>query len=315
MRRPLALLTVLLAVLVLPASASAAATVGISDQQAITFDSPFFPQLKSKVARYIAPYDVMTDPEQLARMNAWIAGAQARNQRVLIHFEHSRKSTAAGNRAPSVASYTRALRAFKRAHPSVREIGVWNEANRSRVPSRGVGQPTAGKPRLLASYYRAARRVFPGSRYRIVALDILDQNSVSSALRHLRQFQSAIGSTLARRMILGFHNYSDTNRFATSRTRQVVRAFRGREIWLTETGGLVEFGSSFPYSETRAARAIGCMFTLAKSNAKIRRLYIYNYNAPSNPSDVFDAGLLGKDGQPRPGFQAVVSRRATSCRA
>ena len=128
MRRPLAVLLALVAILALPASASAAATVGISDQQALTFDSPFFSQLKAKVARYIAPYDVMSDADQRARMDTWIHGAQARGQRVLVHFEHSRKSRRAGNRAPSVAAYTRALRQFKRAHPSVREIGVWNEA-------------------------------------------------------------------------------------------------------------------------------------------------------------------------------------------
>jgi hypothetical protein len=313
LRRPLALLGALSVLLVAPAAAPAAVTVGISDQTPSTFASPIFPDLKSKVARYIAPYDVMTDPAQLEKLRAWVAGAQARNQKVLVHFEHSRKSNTLGGRAPSAKAYERALKAFKKAFPSVREIGVWNEANRKRDNRRGIGQPTAGKPKLLATYYKVARKVFPGSRYKIVALDILDENNVKPAVKLLTQFQRAIGSKLSRSMILGFHNYSDTNRFSTSRTKAVIKAFKGKEVWLTETGGLVQFGRSFPYDEARAARAIGCMFTLARSNKKIKRLYVYNYNAPFNPNDVFDAGLVGKDGQKRPGFLAVVSRKATGC--
>lgn len=314
MSRPLALVAALCALVVLPSQAQAAATVGISDQTPATFASPFFPELKSKVARYIAPYDVMDDPAQLAKLRDWLAGAQARRQRVLIHFEHSRKSHAAGSRAPSAGAYMRALKKFKRAFPAVREIGVWNEANRKRDRRRGTGQPTAGKPKLLAAYYKAAQRVFKGSRYKLVALDILDENNVKPAVKMLVGFQKAIGAKQTRRMILGFHNYSDTNRFSSKRTKAVIKAFKGREVWLTETGGLVMFGRSFPYDEARAARAIGCMFTLARSNRKINRLYVYNYNAPFNPSDVFDAGLVGKDGQPRAGFRAVQGRKAAPCR-
>src|SRR5439155_26333838 len=41
---------------------------------------------------------------------------------------------------------------------------------------------------------------------------------------------------------------------------------------------IVQFGRSFPYNTHRAARALGCMFTLARQNSRIKRLYIYQFN-------------------------------------
>ncbi len=45
--------------------------------------------------------------------------------------------------------------------------------------------------------------------------------------------------------IWGLHNYSDINRLESWRTRELIRAFGG-QVWLTETGGIVQFGSGFP---------------------------------------------------------------------
>jgi hypothetical protein len=314
MRRSFPALVALLAVAAAPAPAAAKkAIVGISDQQAQTFANPVFPQLKSKIARYIAPWDVMQDPEQLQKMDAWIQGARAQRQKILIHFEHSRKSVEAGNKAPSVTAFTKELRKFKKAYPDVRDIGVWNEVNRKRVPGQNLGQPVAGKPKLLASYYRATKKVFKGSKYRIVALDVLDENNPTPAIKMVKDFQKAIGAKETRRMILGFHNYSDTNRFATTRTRAILKAFKGKEVWLTETGGIVAFGRSFPFDTERAARAIGCMFKLARSSSKIKRLYIYNFNGAPDGAR-FDAGLVDVGGNPRAGFAAVVSQKPRNCR-
>ena len=70
----------LLALLAVPSSASAAFTLGVSDQQAGTFDNPLFKPLKFRAARYIAPYDAMSSPEDEARLRAWMAGARRANQ-------------------------------------------------------------------------------------------------------------------------------------------------------------------------------------------------------------------------------------------
>src|SRR4051812_29503219 len=101
----------LAAVLIAPSGASASATVGVSDQQAGTFTNPLFAPLKLKVARYIAPYDVTSEPKQRADFQAWLTAAKAAHQTILISFEHSRLSSKY-DKAPSVAAYTKALTSF-----------------------------------------------------------------------------------------------------------------------------------------------------------------------------------------------------------
>src|SRR3954452_8116856 len=90
MRRFLLPITVL-SLLALPVADSTAATVGISDQQASAFSSPFSAPLKLKLARYLTPYDVMKDGFYHRKLDAWLQGAKAQHQRVLIAFEHSYK--------------------------------------------------------------------------------------------------------------------------------------------------------------------------------------------------------------------------------
>jgi hypothetical protein len=309
MRRRLLLpLAALIAMLAVPATGHAY-TLGVSDQQASTFTNPLFDALKFRAARYIAPYDVMSSPADLAAMQAWIAGAQAKNQRVLIHFERSHRS-GRQRRLPSVAEYRREITKFHAAFPTVREIGVWNEANRCQSRSRVAGQPTCGKEQRLASYFKAARSVFNQPGTRIVALDVLDEQNVNRTVNTIRRFRRFAGS---RATILGFHNYSDTNRFSTTRTRRVLGAWRG-QVWLTETGGIVKLGRSFRTSTSRAARALGCMFSLAKSNSRIARLYVYQFNPAHSASDDFDAGLINRDGSRRPGYRIVQRKQARSCR-
>src|SRR4051812_6000896 len=80
----------------LAAETASAATVGISDQQSSTFTNPLFAPLKMKVARYITPYDVMSDSTERAKLDAWMTNARAARQRILVSFEHSRKSGRSG---------------------------------------------------------------------------------------------------------------------------------------------------------------------------------------------------------------------------
>ncbi len=308
MRRPILPLAVLIAMLVVPAT-SHAYTLGVSDQQASTFTNPLFAPLKMRAARYIAPYDLMSSPVDRDAAAVWIGAAQLAGQRVLVHFERSHRR-GRERRLPSVAEYKREIAKFHAAFPTVNEIGVWNEVNRCQARrGRVAGQPTCGKERRLAGYFRAARQVFTAPGTRIVALDVLDQNNVGAALNTIRRFRRFAGS---RATILGFHNYSDTNRGDTSRTRAVLAAWRGK-VWLTETGGIVKLGRSFRFSTRRARRALGCMFRLARSNSRIQRLYVYQFNpAPTRAAD-FDAGLINPNGTKRPGYTVVQRRRVGSC--
>jgi hypothetical protein len=309
MRRLLVPLVPLLVLLAVPATGHAY-TLGVSDQQASTFTNPLFAPLKFKTARYITPYDVMDSPSDLAAAQAWITSAQAANQRVLVAFERSHRR-GRERRLPSVAEYKREITKFHQAFPTVREISVWNEANRCQARTgRVAGQPTCNKEQRLASYFKAVRQVFNRPNTKIVALDVLDEQNVNKTVSTIRKFRRFAGS---RATVLGFHNYSDTNRFSTTRTRRVLGAWRGK-VWLTETGGLVKLGRSFPRSTSRAAKALGCMFTLAKSNSRIQRLYVYQFNPAFSTSDDFDAGLINPDGSKRPGYAVVQNKRARSCR-
>jgi hypothetical protein len=307
MRRPLLLLALLLAVLAVPSSASAAYTLGVSDQQASMFDNSLFSPLKFRAARYIAPYDAMSSPDDEQRLRDWIRGARRAKQKILLSLERSRRP-GRERRLPSVAEYTRELRKIKRAFPFLREISPWNEVNRCQTRTSIVGQPTCGKEKRLAQYYSAARRVF-GRKATIVALDVLDERNVNKTIKVIQRF---LRYARPRPKVLGFHNYSDTNRFSQSRTRRVLRAWRG-DVWLTETGGIVKLGTSFPFSETRAARALGCMFDIARDNKRVKRLYVYQFNGDERGAR-FDAGLVDASGaRKRPGYDVVRKRRARNC--
>jgi hypothetical protein len=307
MRRLLVPLIALVALLAMPA-AGQAASYGISDQQASTFTNSLFGPLKLKSARYIAPYDVMDSPSDKAALDAWIGAARVANERILVHFERSHQS-GQERKLPSVAKYKSEIAKFHAAYPDIKEIGVWNEANRCQTQGRLAGQPTCKKYQRLASYYKAARQVFKAKGTNIVALDVLDQQDVTSALQTIRGF---LRFAKPRPKILGFHNYSDTNRLSTTRTNRVLAAWKG-DVWLTETGGQVKLGRALPTNTQRAARALKCMFTIGKTKSRIKRLYVYQFNPAFTASDDFDAGLIDRTGKARPGYTVVRKRQTGRC--
>jgi hypothetical protein len=307
MRRLLLPLALLVVALVVPSSASAAYTLGVSDQQARVFSSPLFAPLHFRAARYIAPYDVMSSPADEAILRDWIAGARRRHVRILLSLEKSRQP-GKERHLPSVAEYTRELRKIKAAFPFIREFSPWNEANRFQSSSNTAGQPTKGQERRLAQFYMAARRVF-GKRTTYVALDLLDEQNVNKTITFMRKF---LRYAKPRPTVLGFHNYSDTNRLSQTRTKRVLRAW-GKTVWLTETGGIVKLGRAFAFSTQRAARALGCMFDIARDNKRVKRLYVYQFHGDV-PGARFDAGLTDVTGTvKRPGYTVVQRKRARNC--
>jgi len=318
MRRliPLLLLPILVLFVAAP-SAQAAYKVGIGDQQAGTFTNPKFKALKLTVARYIAPYDVMSDPSQLQRMDAWITAAVADKQKILISFEHSRT---AGKEAkmPSISQYTKAIKAFKAVYGSrVKDISPWNEVNVCQKNGRTEGQPLkiCKDPKVAAAIYKAAKKVFP--RAKIVVLDFLDGNKPAAVIKYIKGFKKA--AKPGPKAIWGLHNYSDTNRYAdkTQRTKQILRVIGKGEIWLTETGGQVTFMKrTVAEGQKFAAKALGCMFDIANRYKAITRVYVYSFNGtPEGVGLLFDSGLVAADGvTERTGYAVVKQRRAIKCK-
>jgi hypothetical protein len=321
-RRSSLLVVLLAACLAVPAGGLAAKTsfkTGVSDQVPASFTSPLYTSLGMSVARYITPYDVMTLPKgnpTRAALDEWINNARSAGQDILISFEHSH-TRGREKRIPNTREYVKQLKLFMHAFPFVRSISPWNEANRcQRTIGSGasaivVGQPICHQPKTAAAYYNATVATCKQLKKacKVVALDILDQNNVRPSVAYVKSF---IKAARPFPKIWGVHDYSDTNRFSTKRTKALLAATRRGEVWLTETGGIVKFGRSFPFDPQRAARALGCMFTIARSNSRIKRLYIYNF-AAAQPDSEFDSGLINVDGTKRPGWDVVKARKAGPC--
>ncbi len=86
----------------------------------------------------------------------------------------------------------------------------------------------------------------------IVGLDVLDAPVVTPTLEYIAQFKHYIARLkTVMPSVWGLHNYSDTNRLQSTRTKAILAAVPG-QVWLTETAGSC---SSAATSPTRKARA------------------------------------------------------------
>jgi hypothetical protein len=281
------------------AHASSSYLTGLGDEQTTMFSNPLYQQLNTKIARYIAPYDAAVRSDGLAKARAWIAAAEAQHEQVLVAFYHSEHTP---TKLPSVATYQKDVAAFVKDFPNVRQYQAWDESNRGNI-KHVLASPSASG---AAKYYQALIRACKGCT--AIGLDVLDAAVITPTLRYIAEFKREIARLhTVMPKIWGLHNYSDVNRLQGWRTSQLVRALGG-QVWLTETGGIVKFGPSFPNRRgaglTRAAKALKFMFKLAGEHSQIKRLYIYDWSG-GVASTRFDAGLTNAHDQPRAGYVVV----------
>ena len=142
----------------------------------------------------------------------------------------------------------------------------------------------------------------------MIGLDVLDAFTIHATLRYISAFKREVRHLrTVMPSIWGLHNYSDLNRLESWRTRELSKAMGG-QVWLTETGGLVQFKPSFTNKHgsglARASKVLKYMFNVAASNHRIKRLYIYNWIG-GNSHTRFDAGLMNAHDQPRAGYVVV----------
>ena len=281
-----------------PDRSQAAISVGIGEQDASMFTDPLFTKLKVKRGRYFPSWNVALKKKEAAWLDIWVGQAQAARVEPLISF-----TAAIGSRCPakpckmqSVSEYTKAFKAFRKRWPQVKVVSPWNEANHR-------SQPTFKNPKRAAQYFNVVRSRCSGCK--VVAADVIDEVNMESWLKTFKR-------TAKSPKIWGLHNYRDTNLRkgqVTGGTGRLVKAVKG-QIWLTETGGIVKFvlpggGTLFPFSESRANKAVKRMFSLAKKyRSRIKRLYIYNWRQPLL-SNRFDAGLTKRNGKARPAYNTV----------
>jgi hypothetical protein len=279
-----------------PAHTANAYLVGIGDERAEMFGNPLWQQLHTRIARYIAPYDAAEHADSLANARAWITAAEEQHVQVLVAFYHSEHTPTV---LPGIAQYKHAVQKFVKLFPHVKQYQSWDEANRHSEP----GQYSSPSPVAAAEYYQALLRVCKGCT--VIGLDVLDQNNIGPTLTYISEFKREIGhlETVMPR-IWGLHDYSDVNRLESWRTREIARALPG-QIWLTETGGIVQFGGAFPNIHgsglARASRVIRYTLAVASVIPQIKRLYLYDWTG-GNSRTRFDAGLTDNHFHPRPGY-------------
>ncbi len=278
----------LICMCVLAASAAAAVVTGVSDQRAAFFDSPSYRALQLDAVRLIVPWDAGL---RAGPWDGWIARAQRDGATVMVALEHDGASRcpSAPCVLPPVGAYGDALSALLAKYPSIREVTAWNEPNHN-------SQPTLRHPDAAARYYEEARARCPACT--IVAGDVLDDVALP---QWLSAYKAALTSTPA---VWGLHNYYDSTYFRSRGVQTMLDQTSGR-LWLTETGGIVSFGS-LAYDEQRAADGVAWMYELADRYPAIERMYLYQWQG--TPDNGFDSGLLGYDGSPRPAYGVVAGR-------
>ena len=301
MTRTLALLTILvaLAVAAIPAGAGAAVTVGLGDQNWNTFSNERFQALGLRRVRVVTPWNVARSPGDAQWLDEYLAGARAAGMDPLVSFgaAHPSSCPARPCKLPTTGTFDRAFRAFRARWPWVKTIGVWNEANHRT-------QPTFRKPEQAARYFNVVRKRCRGCR--IVAADVIDDPNM---VRWVKRFRAVAKGA----RVWGLHNYRDSNPRrgqVLGGTKLLLKAVRGK-VWLTETGGIVQFilpdgRTLFPYSERRANTSMARLMRLAKQyRSRIERLYVYHWQQDTY-GNRFDAGLLTKDGKPRPSYHTLL---------
>jgi hypothetical protein len=318
MRRLSVLPLLVLALLAVPASASAVnIRVGIGDQSPAMFANSNYQALNLKLTRYFIEWNAIDDKAELDKADKFVAAARASGVSTLMHISVA-DIKGSSPKLPSVRAYRQKVGALiKRYKPfGVKDWGVWNEANHKT-------QPTAKSPRSAALFFGEMRKLCTGCT--IVALDVLDQAGVE---KYIASFFRFAGKNAARVRVVGIHNYSEVNRRIGDLrkysnkypgTLRIIKAVqksnKKAKFWYTETGGLTKQGSAFPCDDDRAADRTQYMFTLAKRYQKyFQRLYTYNWtpSAVCDESD-FDGGLINLDGSVRPAYN-VFKRNLASFR-
>jgi hypothetical protein len=288
LRRVIPLSLTVAACLAVPASAPAF-SVGMSDQKTGMWQDPRFQQLGIEHVRLLMAYDSVLRGD-FTRYDHWMTTAHVRGAEVLLTINQSARHP---SRLPTVSQYRRVVRILRKRYPWVKTMAAWNEANHKT-------QPTYRHPRRAAQYYNVMRRQCAGCT--IVAADVLDSSNMLPWLATFKRYAK-------RPRIWGLHSYGDTNHFkplSATATRQLLRAVKG-DVWLTETGGIVRFSTRYrggKRGEARAARAVKRTFAVARSSSRIKRVYLYHWDADKK-FYTWDSAFVAANGRARPALDVL----------
>ena len=266
--------------------------IGLADNRPETILDPRFQQSGIKRIRVIVPYDDILDKRRRPYIDAWFKTAKTHGIEPLASFY---RSYADKTRLPSVDTYTRVFRLFRRRYPWVRYFSTWDEANFS------AAQPTGRDPVRTAAFYRSARRECSRGRCTVITADFRAEGSRHSAW-WLREFKRHIGRGPH---IWGLVAHPDVTRRRSAYTREFLKATRG-PVWITEVGAVHFFGRGVRPSIPRQTASMRYLMTsFVRVSPRFERMYVYHWRAaPGN--QLWDSALLSVDGQPRPAYQIFV---------
>jgi hypothetical protein len=143
----LTLACTLACVAALPAAAGAV-VIGIGDGNPAMFSDPRFLALHVTTARDVIPWDIVTrraDKGDLQRFRVWLNAAEKDHVSPLISFGADYTNPAA-NYVPTVAQYKKAVSAFLKKFPQIKDYTPWNEPDFSY-------RRLAKEPALAANYF------------------------------------------------------------------------------------------------------------------------------------------------------------------
>jgi hypothetical protein len=283
MCRALILPFLLACVLVMPAAASARPVYGMGDQNPTSYeDSRLLSMHKLKTARYAVPWDWYKDTTQTTILDWWMSRVQAAHLQPLITFNRNWHGSSGRRKIPSLSAYKHGFKLFRQRYPAVRDFTAWNEPN---APE----QPFYKKPAKAAQFFNALKSAC--KKCTIVAGDINDSKNMVSWLRTYKR-------KVHKAKVWGLHNYKDTSsRNTRGTTRVFVRMVPG-QVWLTETGGLINRGGL-----KGQAKSVKRVFTLTHQFKKIKRVYFYQWRGVRKSH--WDSAFVSPTGKKRPAFFAL----------
>ena len=303
MSRMVALLACALVCAASVPAVSGAVVIGIADGNTGMFSDPRFLALPITTARDVVPWDIATrraDRPDLRRFRAWLRAAEAAGVSPLISFGADDTNPAA-NYVPTVSEYRRAVTAFIRRFPEIKDYTPWNEPDFSY-------RRLARDPRLAASYFNVLAEschhctVLAGDVY----LPTTGPAYIAGAIARLGPWLRVYERGLHHRPIgWALHDYTEVRGHNTSQLRTLMSMTSG-QIWLDETGGVLHRGHwRYPnQSAGAAARDETFLLSLAKRFHRIKRIYHYEWQGHTRAG--WDSGVIAPNGRTRAGYKVLL---------
>jgi hypothetical protein len=283
MRRTLILPCLLVCALLAPAAAHARPVYGMGDQNPTSYlDAKLTALKKVKTARLALSWDWYKSWSTRSQTDNWMGAVNAAHLQPLISFNRSWSSSSGRRKIPSLSQYKKGFKLFRQTYPYVRDFTAWNEPN---APE----QPFYKKPAKAARYFNALQSACHTCH--IVAADINDSKNMIPWLRTYKRH-------VRHAKYWGLHNYKDTSsKYTRGTTSAFVHMVHG-QVWLTETGGLLNRGGL-----KGQANAVKRVFSLAHRFKRIKRVYFYQWRGVRKSH--WDSGFLAPNGKTRPAYFAL----------